>query len=118
MTAPSSETTVRYLKVREIVAQLRITKMTVHRMVHDGRLPGAIRVGRSIRVPEASVSALIAQKVSQEPHELRLTPADAQALLDALAADYRTHARQLHARLERLAAGGPLTIRSGQETSR
>jgi excisionase family DNA binding protein len=118
MTAPNSEVTVRYLKVKEVAAQLRVTPMTVYRMVHDGDLPGTIRVRGSIRVPEASVRALSAKQVSQEPQELCLTPADAQALLDALAADYRAHARQLHGHLERLAAGGPLIIRSGQETSR
>jgi excisionase family DNA binding protein len=33
---------------------MRVSKMTVYRMVHAGDLP-AVRVGRSFRVPEKSV---------------------------------------------------------------
>jgi excisionase family DNA binding protein len=42
-----------YLTVPEIAADLRVSKMTVYRLVHDGDLE-AIRVGRSIRVPRES----------------------------------------------------------------
>jgi excisionase family DNA binding protein len=33
---------------------MRVSKMTVYRMVHAGELP-AVRVGRSFRVPEQAV---------------------------------------------------------------
>ena len=33
---------------------MRVSKMTVYRMVHAGELP-AVRVGRSFRVPEDAV---------------------------------------------------------------
>ncbi|PRY59319.1 excisionase family DNA binding protein [Knoellia remsis] len=33
---------------------MRVSKMTVYRMVHGGELP-AVRVGRSFRVPEDEV---------------------------------------------------------------
>ena len=33
---------------------MRVSKMTVYRMVHGGDLP-AVRVGRSFRVPEKAV---------------------------------------------------------------
>lgn len=33
---------------------MRVSKMTVYRMVHSGDLP-AVRVGRSYRVPERAV---------------------------------------------------------------
>ena len=42
---------VRLLTVAEVAAILRLSKMTVYRMVNSGVLP-ALKVGRSIRVPE------------------------------------------------------------------
>ncbi|WP_308210359.1 helix-turn-helix domain-containing protein [Nocardiopsis dassonvillei] len=45
---------VRFLTVAEVASIMRVSKMTVYRMVHSGVLP-AIRVGRSYRVPERSV---------------------------------------------------------------
>ncbi|MDA2804172.1 helix-turn-helix domain-containing protein [Nocardiopsis suaedae] len=44
----------RFLTVGDVATILRVTKMTVYRMVHSGVLP-AIRVGRSYRVPEQAV---------------------------------------------------------------
>lgn len=49
---------VRFLTVAEVAELMRVSKMTVYRMVHAGELP-AIRFGRSFRVPEAAVSAAI-----------------------------------------------------------
>ena len=49
---PLSE--VRFLTVAEVAAVMRVSKMTVYRLVHSGELP-AIRVGRSFRVPEQAV---------------------------------------------------------------
>lgn len=45
---------VKFLTVAEVAALMRVSKMTVYRMVHAGELP-AIRVGRSFRVPEQAV---------------------------------------------------------------
>jgi excisionase family DNA binding protein len=45
---------VRFLTVAEVASIMRVSKMTVYRMVHAGELP-AIRVGRSFRVPEDAV---------------------------------------------------------------
>jgi excisionase family DNA binding protein len=45
---------VRFLTVAEVASIMRVSKMTVYRMVHSGELP-AIRVGRSFRVPEDAV---------------------------------------------------------------
>jgi excisionase family DNA binding protein len=49
---PLSE--VRFLTVAEVAAVMRVSKMTVYRLVHNGDLP-AVRVGRSFRVPEQAV---------------------------------------------------------------
>ena len=46
---------VRFLTVAEVAAIMRVSKMTVYRLVHSGELE-AIRVGRSIRVPERAVT--------------------------------------------------------------
>ena len=45
---------VRFLTVAEVASVMRVSKMTVYRMVHGGDLP-AVRVGRSFRVPEQAV---------------------------------------------------------------
>ena len=49
---PLSE--VRFLTVAEVANVMRVSKMTVYRLVHNGELP-AVRVGRSFRVPEQAV---------------------------------------------------------------
>jgi len=45
---------VKFLTVAEVASIMRVSKMTVYRLVHAGELP-AIRVGRSFRVPENAV---------------------------------------------------------------
>jgi excisionase family DNA binding protein len=45
---------VQFLTVAEVAAMMRVSKMTVYRLVHAGELP-AVRVGRSFRVPEQAV---------------------------------------------------------------
>ena len=42
---------VRLLTVAEVAAIMRLSKMTVYRMVNSGHLP-ALKVGRSVRIPE------------------------------------------------------------------
>ncbi|MCP9957904.1 MULTISPECIES: helix-turn-helix domain-containing protein [Streptomyces] len=49
---------VRFLTVAEVASVMRVSKMTVYRLVHSGHLP-AIRVGRSFRVPEQAVHAYL-----------------------------------------------------------
>jgi excisionase family DNA binding protein len=39
-----------FLTVAEVATIMRVSKMTVYRLVHSGELP-AVRVGRSFRVP-------------------------------------------------------------------
>jgi excisionase family DNA binding protein len=45
---------VKFLTVAEVAALMRVSKMTVYRLVHSGDL-AAVRVGRSFRVPEQAV---------------------------------------------------------------
>ena len=44
----------KFLTVAEVAAMMRVSKMTVYRLVHGGELP-AVRVGRSFRVPRTDV---------------------------------------------------------------
>lgn len=44
----------RFLTVAEVAEVMRVSKMTVYRLVHSGEMP-AVRFGRSYRVPEAAV---------------------------------------------------------------
>ncbi|NAZ78135.1 MULTISPECIES: helix-turn-helix domain-containing protein [Kineococcus] len=55
---PLSE--VRFLTVAEVASMMRVSKMTVYRLVHNGDLP-AVRVGRSFRVPEDAVHEYLRQ---------------------------------------------------------
>jgi excisionase family DNA binding protein len=57
MASPHSEgrlDEVKFLTVAEVAALMRVSKMTVYRLVHSGELT-AVRVGRSFRVPEHAV---------------------------------------------------------------
>ena len=46
---------VKFLTVAEVASLMRVSKMTVYRLVHPGELT-AVRVGRSFRVPERAVN--------------------------------------------------------------
>ena len=51
---PSPRAAVTFLTVAEVASMMRVSKMTVYRLVHAGEL-SAVRVGRSFRVPERAV---------------------------------------------------------------
>lgn len=48
----------RYLTVAEVAETMRVSRMTVYRLVHGGELP-AVRVGRSFRVPQDALDAYL-----------------------------------------------------------
>jgi excisionase family DNA binding protein len=45
---------IKFFTVAEVAAVMRVSKMTVYRLVHSGEL-ASVRVGRSFRVPERAV---------------------------------------------------------------
>lgn len=51
---PGDISEVKFLTVAEVAAVMRVSKMTVYRLVHSGELP-AVRVGRSFRVKDTDV---------------------------------------------------------------
>lgn len=54
---------VRFLTVAEVAEFARVSTMTVYRMVHAGDLP-AVRFGRSYRIPESAVTALLQRPIA------------------------------------------------------
>ena len=44
----------KFLTVAEVATVMRVSRMTVYRLVHSGEMP-AVRVGRSFRVTERAV---------------------------------------------------------------
>jgi excisionase family DNA binding protein len=54
---------VRFLTVAEVAEMMRVSKMTVYRLVHSGELP-AIRFGRSFRVPESAVASAVSNHIA------------------------------------------------------
>ena len=51
-----------FLTVTQVAAHMRVSKMTVYRLIHAGEL-GAVRVGRSFRVPERAMLEYLDQAV-------------------------------------------------------
>ena len=49
---------VRFLTVAEVASLMRVSKMSVYRLIHAGELE-AVRFGRSFRVPESAVHAYL-----------------------------------------------------------
>jgi excisionase family DNA binding protein len=56
---PAPRPAVSFLTVAEVAAIMRVSKMTVYRLVHGGEM-AAVRVGRSFRVPEPAVRDYLA----------------------------------------------------------
>ena len=56
MSQPLSQ--MRFLTVGEVAEMMRVSTMTVYRLVHSGELP-AVRFGRSFRIPESAVSSIV-----------------------------------------------------------
>ena len=61
---PAPRAAVTFLTVAEVAAMMRVSKMTVYRLVHAGELP-AVRVGRSFRVPEDAVNEYLRRSFFQ-----------------------------------------------------
>lgn len=49
---------VKFLTVAEVATIMRVSKMSVYRLIHAGELE-AVRFGRSFRVPERAVDAYL-----------------------------------------------------------
>ena len=61
---PGDISEVKFLTVAEVATVMRVSKMTVYRLVHAGELE-AVRVGRSFRVPEKAVEEYLGRSYFQ-----------------------------------------------------
>lgn len=57
-------TSSRFLTVREVASTLRVSNMTVYRLINAGELP-AVRVGKSFRLREDDVNHYLADRYTQ-----------------------------------------------------
>ena len=62
MTQEQNFSDVHFLTVQEVAELMRVSKMTIYRMVHAGELP-AVRFGRSYRVPANAVEIFLKDAV-------------------------------------------------------
>jgi excisionase family DNA binding protein len=54
----------RFLTVAEVAAQLRVSNMTVYRLVKAGEI-GAVRVGKSYRIADHDVDRYLADRYTE-----------------------------------------------------
>jgi excisionase family DNA binding protein len=60
----SSYAGARFLTVAEVAGALRVSNMTVYRLINSGELP-ALRVGRSFRLREEDVDKYLAGRYTE-----------------------------------------------------
>ena len=56
--------TARFLTVQEVADLMRVSTMTVYRIIKSGELP-AVRVGRSVRVRDVDVDTYLGNRYTQ-----------------------------------------------------
>ena len=54
MASPNSPSGPRFLTALEVAERMRVSKMTVYRLIRSGKIP-AVRVGKSFRVRDEDV---------------------------------------------------------------
>jgi len=62
MEQPKEEASVRYLTVNEVAIALRVSNMTVYRLVSSGDIP-SVKIGRSIRLRADDVDAYLSGRL-------------------------------------------------------
>lgn len=59
------------LTVEEAAALLRVGRSTAYEAVRRGQIAGAIRIGRTIRIPRSALAELLGEAVCGQPAERR-----------------------------------------------
>jgi excisionase family DNA binding protein len=54
----------RFLTVGEVADLLRVSSMTIYRLIKDGEMP-AVRVGKSYRLREEDIDAYLAKRYTE-----------------------------------------------------
>jgi excisionase family DNA binding protein len=60
----TSHARARYLTPQEVADLLRVSSMTVYRLIKSGEMP-AIRVGKAFRIPEDELDAYLAARYTR-----------------------------------------------------
>ena len=61
---PKIDAESRFVTVAEVAGQLRVSNMTVYRLIQAGQLP-AVRVGRSYRIRDVDVDRYLSDQYTQ-----------------------------------------------------
>ena len=61
---PRNESESKFVTVAEVAGQLRVSNMTVYRLIQSGQL-AAVRVGRSYRIRESDMDRYLADQYTQ-----------------------------------------------------
>lgn len=64
MTQDLDSTATRFLTVGEVAAVLRVSNMTVYRLINAGQLP-AVRIGRSFRLRQADLDGYLTAQLTR-----------------------------------------------------
>jgi excisionase family DNA binding protein len=64
MTEQLDTANTRFLTVGEVARLLRVSTMTVYRLINTSRLP-AVRIGRSFRVREVDLDRYVAEQLTR-----------------------------------------------------
>jgi excisionase family DNA binding protein len=60
----TSQARARFLTPQEVADLLRVSSMTVYRLIKSGEMP-AVRVGKAFRIPEDELDAYLAARYTQ-----------------------------------------------------
>jgi excisionase family DNA binding protein len=61
---PKNDTGSSFVTVGEVAGQLRVSNMTVYRLIQNGQLP-AVRVGKSYRIRDVDVDRYLSDQYTQ-----------------------------------------------------
>jgi excisionase family DNA binding protein len=64
VTVRPDDSRMRFVTVAEVAEQMRVSNMTVYRLVQAGQLP-AVRIGRSYRIREEDVDKYLSAQYTQ-----------------------------------------------------
>lgn len=64
MRVPKNESESGFVTVAEVAGRLRVSNMTVYRLIQSGQL-AAVRIGKSYRIREADVDRYLADQYTQ-----------------------------------------------------
>jgi excisionase family DNA binding protein len=98
VTVPASDRETDFVTAHEAAAILRISQSTLWRWLGSGVLQGYRRGGRRVWLRRSELAAVAVPVAREAPATRKLTAAQQQQMLDAVATARRLHAQQLKQR--------------------